>query len=256
MSEFAPLQRELDRWAALGRQADFWWRDDDAAQPCPALERLLELAAPARMPLALAVVPAATGEALAGRLNNEDHVAVLQHGYAHQNYAGNGEKKVELGPHRPAQVVIGELATGKLRLESLFGAKAVPVLVPPWNRIAPALVPVLPELGYRGLSQFAARTRQSPVRGLKQCNCHLDLMDWRRRQFIGAPAAISALVKHLALRYVGRATQPEVASEPTGIMSHHGAHDNQAWAFLERLLGMLSAHPAARILPAREVFAL
>jgi len=254
MSDFDPLRRELDRWGEAGRQASWWWRDDDASQPVPALDRLLRLTeAPARK-LALAVVPAETGEALAARLRNNPQVQVLQHGYAHQNHAGDREKKIELGPQRPAQIVIGELATGKLRLESLFGRQALAVLVPPWNRIAPALVPILPELGYSGLSQFAPRARRYPVRGLTQSNCHLDLIDWQNRRFLGSAAAISALVKHLALRYANSAAQPDLASEPSGIMSHHLVHDNEAWAFLERLLSALHEHPAARNLAANEVF--
>jgi hypothetical protein len=254
MSEFDALQRELDRWGSAGRQATWWWRDDDAAQPSAALDRLLLMAPD--VPLALAVVPAATGEALAARLQSAAQVLILQHGYTHQNFAGAAEKKIELGPQRPGQVVIGELATGKLRLESLFGARALAVLVPPWNRIAPALVPVLPELGYTGLSQFAPRRRRLALRGLVQSNCHLDLMDWKSRSFIGAAAAVAALATHLALRYAGAATQPELASEPSGVMSHHAVHDKEAWVFLERLLAMLSAHRAAQALPANEVFAL
>jgi len=253
MSEFDPLLRELDRWGEAGRQATWWWRDDDAAQPSPELDRLLQLCDTS---LALAVVPAATDEKLATRLQAAKNVSVLQHGYAHQNYAGAQEKKVELGPQRPGQIVIGELATGKLRLESLFGDRALPVLVPPWNRIALALVPVLPELGYRGLSQFGPRQRRIAVRGMVQSNCHLDLIDWKTRRFMGAAAAISTLAKHFALRYAGAVSQSDIASEPSGVMSHHAVHDKEAWVFLERLLAVLSAHKAARVLSPTEVFAL
>ena len=41
------------------------------------------------------------------------------------------------------------------------------------------LVPVLPELGYRGLSQFGPRKRVTPVQHLRQVNCHVDPIDWR-----------------------------------------------------------------------------
>jgi hypothetical protein len=250
MSDFDPLRRELDHWGEAGHRASWWWRDDDASEPSPAMDRLMQLTEARALTLTLAVVPAATGEALAARLRDAPQVQVLQHGYAHQNYAGANEKKIELGPQRPGQIVIGELATGKLRLESLFGRQALAVLVPPWNRIAPALVPILPELGYSGLSQFAPRRRRMVVRGLTQSNCHLDLIDWQNRGFIGAAAAISALAKHFALRYANLASQPDLASEPSGLMSHHLVHDNEAWAFLERLLSMLLGQPAARKLGA------
>ncbi len=33
------LVGELDVWVDEGRQASFWWRDDDAGRPGPAFER-------------------------------------------------------------------------------------------------------------------------------------------------------------------------------------------------------------------------
>ena len=63
-------------------------------------------------------------------------------------------------------IVLGELGTGWLALERLFGGRALSVMVPPWNRIAPALVPTLPEIGFRGLSTFGLRrTRFWPAVG-------------------------------------------------------------------------------------------
>lgn len=254
--DFAPLLEVLDRYAASGRTASLWWRDDDASAPSPALDRLLALAAAHDVPLALAVVPAATGEALAGRLGEvPPGVAVLQHGYAHQNHAAAGEKKIELGPQRPAQMVVGELATGWLRLETLFPGRALPVLVPPWNRLASFLVPVLPELGYRGLSQFGPRKRAMPVQHLRQTNCHVDPIDWRgRRDFVGRRQAIAALAAPLALRL----DDPDGAagSEPTGLMTHHGVHDEAMWRFLDEVLMVTKSHRAVRWLSAKEAFAL
>lgn len=256
MSAFAPLLDVLHRYRSTGRTATLWWRDDDASSPSPALDRLLALSQRTEVPLALAVVPAPVQEALAARLAQTDAaVDVLQHGYAHQNYAGDGEKKIELGPQRPAQVILGELATGWLRLETLFPGKALPVLVPPWNRLAPFLLPVLPELGYRGLSQFGPRKRAVPVQHLQQVNCHLDPIDWRgSRRFVGAPTAVAQLAAHLALRL--QAGEGAVGSEPSGLMTHHAVHSEELWRFLEELLIVTRSHKAVRWLPAREVFGL
>ncbi|HTB41724.1 MAG TPA: polysaccharide deacetylase, partial [Reyranella sp.] len=151
MSTWHALGEEATRWQESGRTAQLWWRDDDAADSEPALDRLLVLHRATRVPLALAVVPAHATPALADRLAAEPGVDLLQHGYAHLNHAAPGEKKAELGPHRPAMVVLGELGTGWLALERLFGDRALSVMVPPWNRIAPALVPTLPEIGFSGL---------------------------------------------------------------------------------------------------------
>lgn len=252
---FAPLLAVLDRYRDTGRAAALWWRDDDAADASPALERLLALAAAQQTPLALAVVPAQAQPALALAIDASGApCAVLQHGYAHQNHAGPGEKKIELGPQRPAQVILGELATGWLRLETLFARRALPVLVPPWNRLAPFLLPVLPELGYRGLSQFGPRVRVMPVQHVRQVNCHVDPFDWRGGSgFIGGAATVKALAEHLARVLEGGET---AAGEPVGLMTHHAVHDEAMWAFLHELLSVTNSHPSVRWLPAREVFGL
>ena len=174
MSDWRALDEELARWADLGRVATLWWRDDDASEVTPALDRLLALRARYDVGLGLAVIPERASSALAARIAADGATLALQHGYAHQNHAARGEKKMELGPHRPAMVVLGELGTGWMALERLFGVRALPVLVPPWNRIAPVLVPTLPEIGLSGLSTFGPRTRVDPVRGLRQVNTHLD----------------------------------------------------------------------------------
>jgi peptidoglycan/xylan/chitin deacetylase (PgdA/CDA1 family) len=255
MSVFAPLLDIASRYQDTGKTATLWWRDDDAAAPSAALDRLLNLSARYGAPLALAVVPAKAQESLARAVALAPAVSVLQHGYAHQNHAAPGEKKIELGPQRPAQMILGELATGWLRLESLFAGKALPVLVPPWNRLAPFLLPVLPELGYRGLSQFGPRKRAVPVQQVRQVNCHVDPIDWRgSRGFIGAEAAVAALTAHLRLRL--EAGEGAAADEPTGLMTHHAVHEEGMWRFLDTLLSVTKQQPAIRWLPTREVFAL
>lgn len=51
------LMGELDAWAESGLTASFWWRDDDAADHTPALDRLLDERGQLDVPLALAVIP-------------------------------------------------------------------------------------------------------------------------------------------------------------------------------------------------------
>jgi hypothetical protein len=243
---------EIARWRDAGRTAELWWRDDDAARPTQALDRLLALRRETGAPLALAVVPARAGDALARRLAGESDVDVLQHGYAHTNHASPSEKKIELGPHRPAMQVLGELGTGWLALERLFGTGKgclLAVLVPPWNRIAPALVPTLPEIGFTGISTFGPRRRRQPVRGLLQVNTHLDLIDWQGdRCFVGAEAALDKLVASL--------TQSRIDSgEPVGLLTHHLEMDEGAWDFLKSLLEKAIMTPGVGLSPARSLFA-
>lgn len=259
---FQPLTDELDAWAALGREATLWWRDDDAADRGAALERLLHLQGTRAVPLGLAVVPMAATPALAAAVlatpaqNTPDMaapgVAVLQHGYAHRNHAPDTEKKIELGTHRRADHVIGELGMGWQRLEDLFGDRAVAALVPPWNRIAPYLVPILPEIGYSGLSAFTPRAKARPVARLTQVNTHADIMTWRpTRAFAGAAIATARIVEHLEVRRQRHVPDPD---EPTGILTHHLVHDDAAWRYLDSLFACLNEHPAARWLTPHDLF--
>jgi len=251
---WARLDAELDTWTAEGRAATFWWRDDDAGEATPALISLLDLAERTEAPLALATVPAWATPALAtavARLG--DRVAVLQHGYAHANYAPLGQKKFELGPERPAAVVVAEIAQGWQLLEAKFGAQFWPALVPPWNRMAPYLPPFVAELRYRGLSQFGPRARRQPVRGLVQANTHVDIVYWKgpKPRFAGAPKLIDEFVLHLAARRAGEVDR----DEPTGLLTHHAAHDEACWTFLDALFERLGRHAAVRWLAAPRVFA-
>ncbi|TMV59615.1 hypothetical protein FGG78_35815, partial [Thioclava sp. BHET1] len=63
---WAAVKTELDRWAAAGRRADLWLRDDDAVAPTAQLDRLIALTGAARVPVLLAVIPRDTDAALAG----------------------------------------------------------------------------------------------------------------------------------------------------------------------------------------------
>ena len=249
MSGWQALEDELARWRDAGRSAEVWWRDDDAADVGPELDRLLGVHRESDTPLALAVVPSQATSDLAARLAGEPGVDLLQHGYAHVNHAPLGDgKKMELGPHRPAMVVLGELGTGWLALERLFGNRPLAVMVPPWNRIAPALVPTLPEIGFLGLSTFGPRQRAQPVRGLRQVNAHVDLIDWKgERRFAGEDACLAILVESLARSRTG-------SGEPVGILSHHLVMDGRAWDFLRSLWEKTRTMSAMRVRSAHALF--
>jgi hypothetical protein len=145
-------------------------------------------------------------------------------------------------------VTLGELGTGWMALERLFDARALAVMVPPWNRIAPVLVPILPEIGYRGLSTFGPRARVHPVRGLLQVNTHVDLIDWKGgRTFAGEERVLADMVTALSRARGG--------GEPVGILSHHLAMDAGAWDFLRSLWERMKTLESFRVRSARELFA-
>ncbi|MDH5339885.1 MAG: polysaccharide deacetylase family protein [Rubrivivax sp.] len=245
------LTQELDRWAAAGRCATLWLRDDDACTRTPALDRLLQTCATHRIPVALAAIPATLQQDLVAAVADAPEVTVLQHGFSHANHAPAGARSAELGADRPLPVIVDELEQGRERLQQAFGARWLPVLVPPWNRIAPAVVERLPGAGFVGLSTFAPRVAPLAAPGLARCNSHVDLVAWRRdRRFVGTDEAVAGIAAHLAARRQGTCD----AEEATGVLAHHLQMDEDAWAFLDRLLPLTRAHPAARWLAASAAF--
>lgn len=220
------LDAELTLWHDAGRVADLWLRDDDAVEPTPALERLIASAGREAIPVTLAVIPAHAGEALAVRLSSEPDVAVAVHGWAHHDHAPAGSKKAELGPHRPAEIIAAELARAKATIEKRFGERALPVLVPPWNRIGQNIVPLLGSLGFAALSVYG-RAGSAP---LPLVNTHADIIDWHgSRGGKDHGELVAGLIEELRWRRESGST------EPLGILTHHLVHDEAAWSFLDRL---------------------
>jgi hypothetical protein len=249
MADWTDLQTELDAWQSAGRTATLWWRDDDAVQPSPPLDRLLALAAAQRVPVALAVIPADTGAPLRDHLAADAADAwVLQHGWAHADHSANGERQNEYGPERPIAVRVDELAAGWRKLADF--PRAWPALVAPWNRIDPALLPALPQAGLTGVSTLGPRPATDAAPGVRQVNVHVDIMNWQTRRFAGDDAALGQVLAHLRARRDGTAD----AGEPTGVMTHHSFHDEEAWTFIGALLAATRPHPAARWLTADAVF--
>jgi hypothetical protein len=250
VTDWTDFTAELDRWAASGLPATFWWRDDDAIDRSPALDRLLALTRRHVAPVALAVIPSEARPALADRLSGEPAAAVVQHGFSHRNHALPGRPKSELGVERPPGLILGELTRGALALDHLFGTTWLRVLVPPHNRIAATLAAALPQAGYVGVSTFGRKQRDVP--GLAWINTHIDIMNWTTtRGFIGEDAALGAAVGELARRRGANAGR----DTPTGLLTHHLVHDEAAWGFVDRFLAALASHPAARVVDPRALFA-
>ncbi|MCX8280968.1 polysaccharide deacetylase family protein [Phyllobacterium sp. 0TCS1.6C] len=226
-----PLRHELERWKKAKLRPLFWLRDDDAVEPTPALDRLLALTRAHAVPVALAVIPAGAGKALAARLEEAPNATAVVHGWSHANHAAAGEKKQELGAHRPVDEVTRELRQGVARCAELFPGNFAPVLVPPWNRIDGNLIRCLPGLGFKALSVFgAANAADGEI--LPHINTHVDLMDWHGTR-CGRPHGelVAAIVEQMQLRY-------EAGGGAIGILTHHLVHDEGAWTFLERLFAI------------------
>jgi hypothetical protein len=237
------LDAELAAWADAGIAATMWVRDDDAQSRSQALDRLIDLCAGNRIPLALAVIPKGADETLASAVAAERDVHVLQHGWCHANHAGPNDKKTELGDHRPAAIVGAELDDGWRRLLPLFGDRLLPVVAPPWNRIGTEVALRLGGWGYRGLSTMGPRRRTVAAPGLVRVNTHIDIIDWKgTRGYRGDANVLEQAIAHLKARRLGEAD----ADEPTGLITHHLDHDEGCWGLIEKFLDCYSDHAAVR----------
>lgn len=235
-AELAPLLEALD---ARPEPALLWWRDDDAGRPDARLDRLLRLAETLAVPVALAVVPAWLEEPVAEAIARVAEASVLQHGWAHADHAGHGERRIELGGSAERSRLLAELARGRARLAGRFGARFHPVLVPPWNRIARDLLPALPGLGFRALSIWDEGALGPMPPGLARLDVHVDPIDWRGgRRWIGLEATAERLAHRLG-----------PGERPVGLVTHHLVMDEVAWRDLEALLETLRGHGNVRLMP-------
>jgi predicted glycosyltransferase len=237
---WAILDEALRRLADSGRTVRLWWRDDDAVTVTPELERLLALARRFDFPLGLAAVPAKAERALFERLAREPRVRVLVHGLAHKNHAPPSEKKAEFGPHRPIERLAEEAAEALRRARAVFDGCLLPVFVPPWNRIAAELVPMLPANGYRGLSG-AGEASLADGLALRQVNTQVDPVDWQGGRGLRSREMILADVAGAIHDRIERD-----ASRPIGLLTHHLVHDEPTWVFCEALLSRLARAPNLR----------
>lgn len=230
MAVEARLCEILDR---LDRNLEIWWRDDDAGRRSVRLSRLLSIAAEREIGVGLAVVPAWLESVVVGALSEDPNVAVLQHGWAHENNAHASDKKIELGGSAALGMLTERLEAGFRLLDDRFGDKFLRVLVPPWNRISPDITPVLADLGFVGVSTFGSE--QPPAdRRVRWVNTHLDLMRWGSNPMaLSFDESVTRLADLLLNQRLWR----------IGILTHHLVMDNEAFHALDRLLGLLLDHP-------------
>ncbi len=233
----------LDAYANDGKEVQLWLRDDDAIEPTAELSKLLDLSKRWDAPLTIAAIPAHTTAALAKLMEELRLISVAVHGWDHVNHAPALEKKQELGLHRGEDVVLGLLAEGLERIKTLFGDRAVPLLVPPWNRIAQPLLDRLPALGYEALSVFGPERADAPVRLV---NTHVDIIDWKGTRG-GRP--MDVLYAEAAVRLEAGTTH----ATNLGVLTHHLVHDDAAWEFLDDFFAVTARHPACRWVAVREL---
>lgn len=233
MANWDDLKRELELWGKAGQIATLWWRDDDAMEASPALDRLLDYGTP----IHLAMIPGLLKE----KVHLPPHIYVAQHGFDHCNRAGRAEKKSEFPASRNEEEILQDLTKGFHILQEFYGRQFQPLFVPPWNRFDhPAK---WWRAGLKAISRFApypSKKKQPEPEGdgYRSFDTNIDLIDWKTRSFIGEGEALDKLCVHLAARRLG---SPDV-SGPTGILTHHLLHDAALWAFLDNWQNFIEYH--------------
>lgn len=243
-ARWAFLHDELEHWQRAGKFARLWLRDDDAVTVTPALQQLASLCAAHGIPYLIAAIPARADESLAAFLSQQGLAKVAAHGWSHCNHVG-AAAKAEFPVDRPPAEILHDLNAARARIDRLFGAQAVPIYVPPWNRIAPEVAALLPAAGFRAVS--ALGRENGATAKLRQVNVHLDIIDWHVSRGGRLPDELVAeLASHLAWARQERASA-------IGILTHHLVHDGAAWRFLEELLAETVGHAAVRWIGPRDL---
>ncbi|MEP5732020.1 MAG: polysaccharide deacetylase family protein [Sulfitobacter sp.] len=229
--DLTPLEHELGLWRAENMSLPIWWRDDDAINTTPELERLSALAEVIFVPVHLAVIPKYVKRDLVTAVKEHDQLKALVHGWAHHNNAPPDAKKAEFAHPRPE--LLKEAQAGLTKLRAAFDDTLLEVFVPPWNRIAPDLVIQLAPIGYRALSTFTPRTSPFAAPELIQINTHIDPINWRNG---GGLVDVDQQVAHIVKLLEDRRSGVTDNDEPLGILTHHLVHDDAIWTFTETLL--------------------
>lgn len=242
MATWANLDTELQLWKDAGTAPTFWWRDDDTQAPTPDLDRLIGLAERYNAPLHLAVIPVGIDAGLAPRLVAAPLVYAMQHGFAHINHEPNGLRASEIGDSRDVTLQVADLRSGWQHLLTAQLPNLLPVLVPPWNRVAQKTLPHLPPLGFRMVSAFDGGASAENVSGLRQINAHVDPVRWKTgAEFRGTEKTLAQVLEHLTARRLRH------TDEPTGLLTHHLQTDAATWEFIDALLERLQGYEWVRL---------
>lgn len=243
----AHLNQVLNQADDAGATITFWWRDDDAVADTASLDQLELMASTHNVPVALAVIPRNLDASLARKVEASETFSILVHGIAHKNNATAGQKKQELVVGDDA--TFASLISGRDQLIETFGKRALPVLVPPWNRVSAEITGGLHRAGLAGWSGYADHVTDAV---LSASPTHLDPIDWKAG---GGLVAVGPFIERL-VRLIGEARAIGPAAQPIGLLTHHLVHDAWIWAFLDGLLKTLRSHRCVRFIAAKDVFSL
>lgn len=228
--------------AAEPRQ--FWWRDDDTGADAGALQDLLSMRRQLGIPLVVSVVPSWLSDDCARILANEPAVFVAQHGWNHADRSHPSQKSIELGGTSDAACVLENLRQGADALRRKGLPRLLPLLVPPWNRVADDVLAGLGSLGIQSVSTFVYDKRGVRY-GLRHINCHIDPIVWRGgKRLMSERELVDVTVRQMEREGRG----------PIGLLTHHLEMNDEAYDRVAGYLSSLAGHPLVDFVDPKDMF--
>ena len=228
------VDKGVERSLSASIRPDVFFRADDIGVPADNFNRLLDLFARFRAPLALALVPAWLTQSRWRELRRAGGGAPQlwcwhQHGWQHINHVPKG-KKGEFGDQRTREDLHRDLAAGWQRLNALVCEPLQPLFTPPWNRCGAKTLELLPQLGFKAVSRTVGSHPAGPE-NLAEWAVNVDLHTRKEK------TPQTGWIRLMAEIEAG------IASGVCGGMIHHERMNRAAFACLEHLLLVLTTHP-------------
>jgi hypothetical protein len=231
------LQELFDAARQMSRPIRIFFRADDIGRIDSNFIRLMQLFADFEMPLCLALVPqwltADNWRQISSLALKKDLFCWHQHGFNHINHEAVG-KKCEFGEDRPIEAIRHDILAGRMKLEHLLTDSFLPVFTPPWNRCSKAAMQVLQELDFLALSR-STNAQPPALTGLPDLVINIDLHTRKETDPKQAKDNLMAECK------------TALESGCMGFMLHHQRMNDNAFLFLEHLLGSINSGP--RLVP-------
>jgi hypothetical protein len=229
-----------DLFDTFGQYPSFWWRDDDLVEMTPGLERLSERSLQYRVPCLLSTIAERTSKKLS---DLDHHGEILQfacHGLRHQNFERWRFRASEFGPSRSESDVANDLEAAWVAMKSVFGERALPIFVPPWNRFHPKHCEVLVKSKFRGLSSFAGNHPRIVPAAIRRFDVHVDIMDWRSTPVVlDQDVIVARLSRAFRKLSPSKLFRPNAPLKPIGILTHHRVMNDAAWSIMDELFESL-----------------
>lgn len=221
---------EVARWRGQDLP-EFFWRDDDATNIVPSLERFLELADRRGVPIVFAAIPTLLTSGAARVIRSSRRCLLAVHGFAHANHAPAGFPDSEYPEGRAEAVVAAELRDGHRLVQDKAADRHLRMFVPPWGRFDASYAGLLTRTGFVAFSGDAASARYAvPV----QLDCQI--LTEHGKTALGLGTILDRVTRQLEIRRLG-----PLPHLPIGLMTHHRTFGPELEDALEEFLDIIES---------------